>query len=229
MTVLAELPSSSARASLLVVPLGACEQHGPHLPVGTDTYVAEYLAAQLVASRDDAVLAPTLTYGASGEHGPSAGTLSIGTEVLASVLTELTRSARETASVVVVVNGHGGNADALATWQRRSAAEGDRVLAFSPTWRGDAHAGRTETSLLLSLHPSLVRLQVAEAGVTAPLAELAPRLRSEGVLGVSPNGVLGDPAGASAEEGEALLAELGQDLTRAVEEFLGGVVVWHNE
>ena len=78
--------------------------------------------------------------------------------------------------------------------------------------RGDAHAGRTETSILLALDPSLVRLAAAEAGNTAPLRELMPVLTSGGVRAASANGVLGDPRGATAAEGEALLATLVENL-----------------
>jgi mycofactocin precursor peptide peptidase len=77
---------------------------------------------------------------------------------------------------------------------------------------GDAHAGRTETSLLLHLAPSAVRLDLAEKGSTEPLPALMPRLRAGGVHAVSPNGVLGDPAGASATEG----ARVFQSLTRSL-------------
>jgi creatinine amidohydrolase/Fe(II)-dependent formamide hydrolase-like protein len=73
---------------------------------------------------------------------------------------------------------------------------------------GDAHAGRTETSLLLALDPAAVRMAAAAPGATAPLVELLSALRSGGVAAVSPNGVLGDPIGANAAEGERLLAEM---------------------
>ena len=68
---------------------------------------------------------------------------------------------------------------------------------------GDAHAGRTETSLVLAIAPELVRLDRAEPGCPTPLAELLPALESGGVRAVSANGVLGDPAGASAGEGRS--------------------------
>ena len=85
-----------------------------------------------------------------------------------------------------------------------------------PVRGGDAHAGRSETSLLLALDPAAVRLELAEAGCTEPLESLLPRLRAEGVRPVSSNGVLGDPAGASADEGRALLGALVTDLVAAV-------------
>ena len=101
--------------------------------------------------------------------------------------------------------------------ERRAAAEGDDVLVWrAMTQGGDAHAGRTETSLLLAIAPEAVRLHLAEPGRAEPIATLLPRLRAEGVRPVSSNGVLGDPTGASAEEGEALLDALVRDLAAAV-------------
>jgi creatinine amidohydrolase/Fe(II)-dependent formamide hydrolase-like protein len=90
-------------------------------------------------------------------------------------------------------------------------------VANSP---GDAHAGRTETSLQLALAPGAVRLERAEAGDLRPLAEVENELRRGGVRALSGNGVLGDPAGASAEEGERLLDVLVADLVAAVDAFV---------
>ncbi len=81
---------------------------------------------------------------------------------------------------------------------------------------GDAHAGRTETSLMLAIDPGAVRLELAAAGCTTPLDVLMPRLRAEGVRPISSNGVLGDPEGASAGEGELLLAAMTDDLVTAI-------------
>ena len=118
---------------------------------------------------------------------------------------------------MVVVNAHGGNEEALVTAHQRCAAEGDDVLLWRATAPGgDAHAGRTETSLLLAIDPAAVRLELAEPGCTEPLTTLLPRLRAEGVRPVSSNGVLGDPAGASAEEGQALFHALVDDLAASV-------------
>jgi creatinine amidohydrolase len=191
---------------LLVLPVGSTEQHGPHLPLGTDTLVAVELARRLVARRGDAVLAPAIPYGASGEHEGFAGTVSVGQEALELVLVELGRSASASFPAIAVVSGHGGNREALGRAARRLVAEGRRVACFAPSFPGDAHAGRTETSLLLALAPWLVHTEAAEAGAVEPLAELFGALRAGGVAAVSKNGVLGDPAGASAAEGEILLA-----------------------
>jgi mycofactocin system creatininase family protein len=200
--------------AILAVPLGATEQHGPHLPLGTDTMVAEALATGLAAIRPDVVVAPALAYGASGEHAGFPGTLSIGQEATELVLVELARSADHFAGVVFVC-GHGGNAGPLERAVARLTGEGRRALAWYPRVAGgDAHAGRTETSLVLALAPALVGR--GEAGATEPLAALAGRLRAGGVAAVAPNGVLGDPAGATAAEGEHLLAALVDDLVACV-------------
>jgi mycofactocin precursor peptide peptidase len=194
---------------VLLLPLGATEQHGPHLPLGTDTIIAAALASTLPC-----VVAPALPYGSSGEHAGFPGTLSIGRSALVSVLVELVRSAQF--SRVLFVCAHGGNAEPLSEAVRQLRSECRAVWAWSPRWGGDAHAGRVETSLMLALAPSLVGPERV-AGNVEPLEALMPRLRAEGVRAVSPDGVLCDPSGASAEEGRALLAAARDDLHAFVE------------
>ncbi|HMG40729.1 MAG TPA: creatininase family protein, partial [Acidimicrobiales bacterium] len=128
------------------------------------------------------------------------------------------RSATESFDRVLFLSAHGGNAGPLAAAVARLRAEGRDVRAFAPRFGGDAHAGRTETSLLLHLRPRLVR-PGAEPGDTRPLAELLPALRRGGVTAVSPNGILGDPTAASAAEGDALLDVLAADLAAAVADW----------
>ncbi|HUO47902.1 MAG TPA: mycofactocin biosynthesis peptidyl-dipeptidase MftE [Acidimicrobiales bacterium] len=206
------------RDSIVAVPIGSTEQHGPHLPLGTDSEVAVALCRRLAQRCGQVVVAPLLPYGASGEHAGFPGTVSIGSAALASVLIELGRSL-DRFDGVVFISAHGGNADALAEAVGTLRAEGRHILSWAPRVPGgDAHAGRTETSLMLALKPTAVRHGQAQAGDTRSLAALLPRLRAEGVAAVSPNVVLGDPSGASAEEGAALLDALADDLARAVEE-----------
>ena len=198
--------------AVLLIPLGSAEQHGPHLPLDTDSQIASAIATR-AAAETEAVVAPTLPYGSSGEHADFAGTLSIGTEALRHVIVELVRSARLTWSRVILVNGHGGNHPALTSAVEQMIDEGHDVSAWWPSVAGgDAHAGRTETSLMLAIAPERVRIHEAEAGNTAALIELLPQMQAGGVRGVSPNGVLGDPRGASADEGEAILADLAASL-----------------
>lgn len=193
----------------VLVPVGSLEQHGPHLPLDTDARIAAAVARRAADGDPAVLLAPPVAYGASGEHEGFPGTLSIGHEALRAVLVELGRSAAAWASRLVFVNGHGGNLPTVPSAVAALRHEGRDVAWFGcAAPGGDAHAGRTETSILLELDPAVVREGAARAGNTAPLRELLPALRRGGVTAVSRNGVLGDPAGASAEEGRRLLESM---------------------
>jgi creatinine amidohydrolase len=204
-------------ATVLAVPLGSTEQHGPHLPLSTDTDIAVALCERLAAARGDVLIAPPVAYGASGEHAGFYGTLSIGQEALEHLAVELGRSAAETFEHLLFVSAHGGNAEPLTRAAARLRAESRDVHVFMPPSDRDAHAGRAETSMLLMLTPSRVRMELAAPGETRPLTEIWPMLRAGGVRSLSESGVLGDPTGADAGEGAALLEAHAQALIRDVE------------
>jgi creatinine amidohydrolase len=209
---------------VLVVPVGSLEQHGPHLPLDTDTQIAVAAAERACAGRAGAGLAPAIAIGASGEHADFPGTLSIGIVAMSTLLVELGRHASLHWPTMLLVNGHGGNAAAIRDALGKLNAEGrdchvwhagirPRMLAAAGiSLVPDAHAGRVETSIMLALKPDDVRLEAAVPGETRPLALIMADLRTHGVRPVSPNGVLGNPTGASAAEGERLLALLVADL-----------------
>ncbi|MFK7917727.1 MAG: mycofactocin biosynthesis peptidyl-dipeptidase MftE [Ilumatobacter sp.] len=208
---------------IILIPVGSTEQHGPHLPLNTDTLVAEEIAGRALQRTTGLMLGPTIAISASGEHAGFAGTLSIGTDVMTQVAIELGRSA-DWAAGVVFVNGHGGNHDALSAAVDLLQYEGRSVLSWWPKWRRrtdggppDLHAGRIETSLMLAIDPGLVRFELSEAGPVAKLDDLLPALRSNGVLSVSPNGVLGDPEGANGAEGERFISDFVDDLVMTIE------------
>jgi mycofactocin precursor peptide peptidase len=208
-------------APALIIPLGSIEQHGPHLPLDTDTRIATAVA-RIAAERlaGDWMLAPAVSYGASGEHEGFAGTVSIGTAALRLLLIEYGRSACRWASRLVFVNGHGGNVQAVAEATTLLREEG-RDVAWCPCTvaDGDAHAGHTETSVLLHISPDDVWTAEVMPGNPAPLAELIGPMRDGGVAAVSPVGVLGDPTTASAGEGARLLAEMVDTCVGSVERW----------
>lgn len=206
---------------VLVIPFGALEQHGPHLPLDTDTRIAHAVCAAAADGRPGAAVAPVVAIGASGEHAAFPGTLSIGTVALTGVVVELVRHAADDWGHVLLVNAHGGNAEALHAALAVLEGEGRSASVHHLTVAGgDAHAGRSETSLMLCLAPTRVRIEAIVAGEPRPVAELLPELRRDGVRAVSPNGVLGDPREATAVEGSRLLGDLVAGLIAVLDPLL---------
>lgn len=214
---------AAAPRRVLLLPLGSTEQHGPHLPLSTDTVIATRLAEDARRQFPQTGLAPAVPYGASGEHAGFPGTLSIGTQALQALLVEFVRHAATDWEHVLVVNGHGGNAEALAGAAALARYEGRSLVvhhAASGGPRADPHAGYRETSLMLHLAPQTVRLDRSAAGATADLADLLPRITAGGVRAVSANGVLGDPSGATADDGRRIFAGMGSRLAQQVRRLL---------
>ena len=221
-----ELANATSRqlqttSSALIVPVGSTEQHGPHLPLDTDTRIAtavsHAVADQLAGDESKWMVAPAIAYGASGEHEEFSGTVSIGTSALRLLLVEFGRSASRWASRLVFVNGHGGNMEALTAAAALLRYEGRDVGWCScSAANADAHAGHTETSVLLHISPADVWLDERVPGNSAPLGQLMPAMRQGGVAAVSEVGILGDPTTATAEEGARIFAEMTSGCLRRV-------------
>jgi creatinine amidohydrolase len=208
-----------APGAVLAIPVGSTEQHGPHLPLSTDTDIAMSLCERLAVARDDVLVAPAVAYGSAGEHAGFPGTLSIGQAALELLVVELVRSATDTFAHVLLVSAHGGNSEPISRAVEKLQGESRDVRLFQPQWDGDPHAGRPETSMLLALKPGHVRMRDAVAGETRPLREIWQQLRDGGVRSVSESGVLGDPTGARADEGDVLLDALADALITQVENW----------
>jgi creatinine amidohydrolase len=236
---LAELSGPAVAATLtersvVVLPTGAVEHHGAHLPLNTDALIAEAVAeAAVVAGRSqglDLWLLPTLTYTKSDEHSWAPGTLWLTAETLWSTLVDLGRSIAATpARTLVFLNGHGGNTALLATANRElrrrfglatfSTAAGYVRAGSGTDGEPDElgmgiHAGFGETSLVLHLRPDLVDLSLGERNVPAHLAGLEyigfnGYPVSFGWLSddFGPSGVIGDPTGSTAQKGAEFFAE----------------------
>jgi mycofactocin system creatininase family protein len=206
-----------AQQAILAVPLGSTEQHGPHLPVSTDTDIATALCRRLAEQVPEVMVAPPIHYASSGEHRGFPGTLSIGRSALEMLLVELCRSA-DAFSGVMIVSTHGGNRETVVRAVALLRSEGRKVCGWFPAGGDpcDSHAGSIETSVQLSLRPGAVHVDRVRPGNLAPLGELMPALREAGVAAVSPSGVLGNPVGATAAYGDQILRRWADDLVQAV-------------
>lgn len=204
----------------VVVAFGATEQHGPHLPLATDALLGDHLA-RLVADHLNAFLAPTVRIGCSEHHLEFPGTLSISQTTFHAVVADLVRSlARGGFRSVVLLPTHGGNFAPLAeALERLGPVPSIEVRALTdlgalfaiaalgeaehqvPLGEGGVHAGEWETSMLMAIHPGLVHLDRGQAGYTGDMQAAAGAIFQAGVHTVSANGVIGDPARASAQHG----------------------------
>lgn len=219
--------------AVLVQPVGAVEQHGPHLPLATDLIVAEAVSEALVARHGDELdlwLLPPLAYSKSNEHAWAPGTVWLSATTLLAVLDDLGRGVAmlptpdAPSPKLVFLNGHGGNSallnvacrelrlrHGLSTFLAHPGVPPDQGGESAPGEHGmGVHGGHDETSLLLHLRPDLVDLSAARRNVPAALIEHR-HVRFGGRVSFGwladdfgPDGVIGDPTGATAEHGERL-------------------------
>lgn len=227
----------AAGAATVILPLGATEQHGPHLPLGTDTFRAMALADRLAEILPDALVAPALPVGCSDEHQGFAGLLSLDRETLASVIVDCARRmAGWGVCRLLILSAHGGNGDALDLAASRLAEEmpelrvvvlgdatdlSDAILAVAAREgiAADAvglHAGEGETSEMLALRPDLVLMERIVPGCRESVTDLMPRLRQGGLRSVTPTGTLGDASNADGARGARYLAAEIEGYRRAV-------------
>jgi creatinine amidohydrolase len=207
----------AVETDLAVVPVGSTEQHGPHAPLGTDTLAARAVAAAGVDRFEgDVLVTPAVPVGIAEEHRQFTGTLWVTPDTFRSYVRDVVRSlATHGVDRVVLVNGHGGNVDALAEVSA-TISRHDDAYAVPFTWfdavgedRGEmGHAGPLETSLLLATHPDLVaddRFEAARDGGSDRWGDWCERVNlAVDSAEFTDNGTVGDPTRASAEWGEKL-------------------------
>ena len=200
--------------TVVLVPLGATEQHGPHLPLGTDSHIAEAICQAAARKVTGVSVAPTLPFGASGEHAGFPGTVSIGYEALTYVLIELGRSLLPDVKAIVFASAHGGNDEAVRRACALLQSEGRNAIQWRPAVLNvDLHAGHDETSMMMFLAPETVRTDAMVDHPITDLPETMAILRTSGVRALSPSGVLGSPSSANLAHGESLFTQYVNDLS----------------
>lgn len=219
--------------AVAVVPTGSTEQHGPALPLGTDTIVATHFA-DVAAERDGVIRTPPVPVGVSPHHRHFDGSLWVGEETFKTYVEEIVRSlASHGIERIVLVNGHGGNVGALSRVGRRLRAD---AVAYAPTWNWweavdeqlDAtfdepggHAGHGETSMLLAIDESLVESDRLDAAGEGAPPGWGKRVHGADVgfdtLDFTPTGAVGDPTAADAEIGESLRSDAADALRSLVD------------
>ena len=228
----------AAREFLVILPVGATEQHGPHLPVGTDFLFVESIArkaAAVAAQQIPVLVAPTLPFGSSHHHIPFGGTLSLSTEVYHRAVYDLAESVIASGfRKLFILNGHGGNHEIIQLVARDLALKHPAALAAGSYWdvaeaglvaeearsRGlmPGHAGAFETSLMLSLRPELVRDPRPARPHSPEGAAATYRCELPGWWQQS-DGYTDSPAAGTAAHGEAYLAAIVEAVARAFVDF----------
>jgi len=212
-----------------IVCAASTEQHGPHLPEATDALLGAAYAGGLAERLGDALVAPIIRPACSEHHMAFAGSLTIPETLLMDIIDAYLASLRRHGfERFVVMSSHGGNYPVLARWERERPASDTVVLSdfqvfeagfeairrFGRTDTAGPHAEVLETSMMLHLHPELVHMERAVTGFTGKSS--LDDVLSRGMRAITPNGVLGDPVGATAEMGAAVLEAIVDRLRQQV-------------
>lgn len=209
--------------TMIVLPIGATEQHGPHLPLRTDTTIGEAIAERLTKRLDDALVGPAIPFGPSREHGAFPGTISISPQTLRALLDDYVASLERSGfEQVVLLPSHGGSfASVAAVYPELTRSYDVDIVAIDDLGRylellneglnraginhrePVVHAGAIETAVILAVDPDAVRTERTPDGYDGPVS--AAKLYRDGIDAYSPVGVLGDARLATADVGEMIL------------------------
>jgi creatinine amidohydrolase/Fe(II)-dependent formamide hydrolase-like protein len=225
---------------IALLPVGSVEQHGPHLPLDTDAFDADYLAKRIAeaCSKPRPLVLPLISYGVSYEHDSFKGTVSISNDTLSRLVYEIGMSvARNGIKKLVIINGHGGNNPAL-NFAAQMITRDARIFVCVDTGEtsdvdinrlretpNDVHAGEIETSTSLAVRPHLVRMDKASKKIPRFSSRYLNFTAKRWVWWyayterISKSGVLGDPTKASAEKGEKIWQIMIAHLVALVEDL----------
>jgi creatinine amidohydrolase/Fe(II)-dependent formamide hydrolase-like protein len=228
------------KMDVALLPVGAIEQHGPHLPLDTDAFDADYLARRVAEACSDPkpLVLPPISYGVSYHHADFTGTVSISNDTLAKMIYEIGMSvSRNGIRKLVMINGHGGNSPAL-NYAAQMINRDARIFVCVDTGEtsdvdidkivetpNDVHAGEIETSTGLAVRPQLVQMDQAKKQIPKFSSRYLDFSSKRGVLWyaytrkISPSGVMGDPTKASAAKGERIWEMMIAHLVSLVEDL----------
>jgi creatinine amidohydrolase len=238
-----QLSAELTKDSIIVLPLGAIEQHGPHLPLNTDFVVADAVSSAAVekfGEEANAWLLPTLPFTKSNEHAWAAGTMWLSATTMMAVIDDIGRCVASTpAKKLMFINGHGGNSALMAMMNRELRLKyGLQTFLAHPHMPADqggssaeselgmgVHGGVDETSVMLHLRPDLVDMSLAVRRVPEGLAK-NEQVKFGGRVAFGwlsndffPEGHIGDPTGASADLGSSMFAGAVDSLGGAMKEI----------
>jgi len=233
-----QVAAKAREGCVAVLPFGAFEQHGPHMPLSTDTIMAEELARRLAAAAG-ALLLPVLHYGETSGNNGFPGTISLGFDTVRRIALDICAGLRASGVAgLVIVNGDFGNQAPLKLAAREAreqlgypvlmidypglAEVAAEVSESAPAGHGFYHADEVETSMVLAIEPAAV--QMAEARPEYP--DFPPAYGSAPIplREISASGVFGDPRGATAEKGERILAAITGRAWQIMEPFVDGLL-----
>jgi len=210
----------------IIIPLGSTEQHGPHLPVSTDTIIAEYFANQLTKKIPSYSLSG-IPSGVSFEHRPFFN-ISISNDLLSELLSQICISLGENGfNQIIILNGHRGNLGAVQYVPQKVERINPKIKVFGINYwqlieRDFDHGGFVETSLMLAIAPKLVQMQKAKSGYLNKKmlhSTYSSFLSNTASFKITKNGVLGDPRNATMKEGKKIISVTLKNLERTIIEL----------
>jgi len=206
------------KKQIAIIPIGSIEQHGPHLPISTDSDIVTEISFRL-SEKINGLLLPTISYGISNEHFPFFN-LSIKKSTLSRVLEDLCESLiKNGISRILIINGHYGNLDSLKTFERKNKRKKIKVFSY---WKHMSrefdHAGNIETSIMLAISKN-VNMKKAKKGfqtegMSKQEISKINRLAQKSFPKVTGNGVWGDPTKSSAKLGREIIKEVVDNLAK---------------
>ena len=210
--------SIKKKKQIAIIPIGSIEQHGPHLPISTDSDIVTEIALKL-SERINGVLLPTITYGISNEHFPFFN-LSIKKSTLSRILQDLCESLiKNGISRILIINGHYGNLNSLRSFERKQNKKKIKVFSYWRYMKKEFdHAGNVETSIMLAISNNVNMKKAKKGFQTDGMSKQEilkmNKLAQKSFQKVTKNGVWGDPTRSSARLGKKIIKEVVDNLVK---------------